>query len=112
MLPDAAWVWLSPLLIMLGCMGLLWSFRSRLRGLGTTAVGASGIRSYWNKLQRIEILGIDATLVLGYLFVYVPVMLFMFAVIAILGTLALAGFLKLAELTGFEALLEYINRQF
>ena len=85
------WVWLSPLLIVLGCMGLLWSFRFPLQELSAAAASAFRARNYGNRLRDIEMLGL-------------------LAVITIAGMLALAGFLKLAELTGLEALMHYIGR--
>lgn len=112
MLSDAAWVWLSPLLIVLGCMGLLWSFRSLLQWLGTAAVGASRIRGYRDKLRGIEVLGMDSSSMLEYLFVYIPSLLLILAFTAILGIVALAAFLKLADVTGLGFLMEYINRRF
>ena len=110
MLSDVAWVWLSPLLIVLGCMGLLWSFRSLLQKPSAAAASAPRVRNRWHRPWDIEMLGLDASLMLQYLFVFVPSLLLMLAVITIVGILALAGFLKLAELTGLEALMHYIGR--
>ena len=110
MLSDAAWVWLSPLLIVLGCMGLLWSLRPLLQGPGAAA-SASRLKTCWSKLQRVEILGLDLPLMLQYFFVWVPFMLLMLAFAAIAGTLVLAAFFKLAELTGLDFLLEYVGRR-
>jgi len=109
-LSDVAWGWLSPLLIVLGCMGLLWSFRTLLQKPSAADASAPRVRNYWNRLWDVEMLGLDVSVMLQYLLVVVPSLLLMFAVVTIVGILALAGFLKLAELTGLEALMHYIGR--